>query len=369
MKKYFENKFIKVVLFIILFAIFVYSISYLSIAGHQFFKWIIKGFIPVILGLLIAMVFEPIVLFLDKRKIKRGISAILLIVLLNVVVVFLLLEGIFILVDECSKIISALQNIDYANLYDYFNNLFKGFKTVYTDLPTPIINIIQSLVSELTNALNQIATIGLNIIKVIPATLKGITIWFFSCISAFFFIRDRFKISRWFIENFNAQIYKETSEIIFKILNSVIDYAKSQIILSIMMFLSGFIGLSLIKAPYTLIISLLLGILSIIPIIGSGIILLPWIVFSFVVGNNVFAVKLLIVYLVVLALREFVSIKIVAVNVGISTFTTLISIYAGVEIFGTWGFIIGPLFVVFLKAILESGIIIEFRKKLFSSKE
>lgn len=61
----------------------------------------------------------------------------------------------------------------------------------------------------------------------------------------------------WLIQNFSAKLYRELSSIVFKVIDSVVDYAKSQIILAVLMFLSGLIGLSIIKAPYFLVVSLL----------------------------------------------------------------------------------------------------------------
>jgi len=368
MNKFFENKYIRLMILTIIIAAFLLSINYLIQGSHLFTKWFLKAFIPVIIGLIMAVVFEPVVKYLERRKVNRSVSAVFLILIVNLLLAFILAEGIVILINACLDIVANLQKIDYLEIYNYFNSLTKRFQTILKTVPTPLVDIVQSGISELTSILNQVATVSLKLMKVVPITFKGITIWFFACLSAFFFIRDRAKMSRWFIENFSMRLYKETSNIVFKVLNSVIDYAKSQIILSLLMFITGYIGLSIIRAPYVLIVSLLLGVLSIIPIIGSGIILLPWIFYELIAGHQSFGIKLLIVYLIILTLREFVSIKIVATNVGISTFTTLVSIYAGVEIFGPWGFVIGPLFVVFLKAIYDTGLIKNLRENIFKNK-
>lgn len=369
MREFTKNRFVVAMIYVILISAFIFSCAYLIKTFDLFVRFVIKAFIPVIIGLFIAEVSEPLLKYLEKRKVSRTISAILILIVLNIILGFMLAEGIYILVNECMSLVSTLQNIDYDKIYQMLDKLFASVKNIYSGLPGPIINFIQSGIDEITNVLNQIATLSLQVVKVIPATLKGITIWFFSVLSSFFFMRDRHKMRVWLIQNFSAQLYKEISSIVFKVIDSVVDYAKSQIILSVLMFLSGLIGLSIIRAPYFLVVSLLLGLLSIIPIIGSGIILLPWIAGSFIAGDTNFGIKLLVVYLIILGLREFASIKIVASQVGISTFTTLVSIYAGVEVFGAWGFVIGPLLVVFLKAVYETGAIKKIRENLFMPKK
>lgn len=369
MREFTKNRFVVAMIYVILISAFIFSCAYLIKTFDLFVRFVIKAFIPVIIGLFIAEVSEPLLKYLEKMKVSRTISAILILIVLNIILGFMLAEGIYILVNECMSLVASLQNIDYDKIYQALDKLFASVKNIYSGLPGPIVNFIQSGVDELTNVLNQIATMSLKVIKVIPATLKGITVWFFSVLSSFFFMRDRHRMRAWLIQNFSVQLYRELSSIAFKVIDSVVDYAKSQIILAVLMFLSGLIGLSIIKAPYFLVISLLLGLLSIIPIIGSGIILLPWIVGSFIAGDTNFGLKLLIVYLIILGIREFASIKIVASQVGISTFTTLVSIYAGVEIFGAWGFVIGPLLVVFLKAVYETGAIKKIRENLFMPKK
>ena len=299
MRELTKNRFVVAMIYVVLFAAFIFSCAYLIKAFDLFIRFILKAFIPVLIGLFIATVFEPVLKYLEKRRINRTVSAILILVILNVLLAFMLAEGIYILVNECLGLVSNLQNIDYDKIYATLNHLFSSVKSIYTDLPRPIVSFIQSGVNEIANILNQVATMSLKVINVIPATLKGITIWFFSVLSSFFFMRDRHKMRAWLIQNFSAQVYKEMSSVAFKVIDSVVDYAKSQIILG---------------------------------------------------------------------LREFASIKIVASQVGISTFTTLVSIYAGVEIFGAWGFIIGPLLVVFLKAVFETGAIKKIRENLFLQK-
>lgn len=89
------------------------------------------------------------------------------------------------------SLVASLQNIDYDKIYQTLDKLFASVKNIYSGLPGPIVNFIQSGVDELTNVLNQIATMSLKVIKVIPATLKGITVCFFFCaIKLFLYARQ-----------------------------------------------------------------------------------------------------------------------------------------------------------------------------------
>jgi len=223
MNDFLKNRFLKAILYIIVFAALIFACDYRTKTFDLFIRFILQAFITVLIGLFIATIFEPVVKYMEERKIKRTVSAIIILIILNVFLIFLLAEGIYILINECADIIASLQNIDYDKLYSTLDKLFANVKSIYSDLPRPLFTFIQNGINELTNILNQIATIGLKVIKVIPATLKGITIWFFSVLPAFFFIRDRYKMSRWIVNHFSAEVYKEGSGVIIKIVDSVVD--------------------------------------------------------------------------------------------------------------------------------------------------
>lgn len=179
MREFTKNRFVVAMIYVIIISAFIFSCAYLIKTFDLFVRFIIKAFIPVIIGLFIAVVFEPLLKYMEKNKVNRTISAILILIVLNIILGFMFAEGIYILVNECMRLVASLQNIDYDKIYQALDKLFSNVKNIYSGLPGPIVNFIQSGVDELTNVLNQIATMSLKVIKVIPATLKGVTVWFF----------------------------------------------------------------------------------------------------------------------------------------------------------------------------------------------
>lgn len=112
-------------------------------------------------------------------------------------------------------------------------------------------------------------------------------------------------------------------------------------------------GLTIMRNPYSLLIGIIIGALDALPLIGTGLIMIPWIILSFVFGNMRNGVILIITYAVCYAVREFMEPKLIGKHAGISPLVTLISVYVGYKVFGILGVIWGPIAYVVIKEVVE----------------
>lgn len=103
------------------------------------------------------------------------------------------------------------------------------------------------------------------------------------------------------------------------------------------------LGLMLLHNPYNILLGICIGLLDALPIFGTGTVLIPWAVCSFVVGNWGRGMVLLGIYVICYFLRELMEAKIMGDKVGLSALETLISMYVGLQLFGLLGFILGPI--------------------------
>lgn len=112
-------------------------------------------------------------------------------------------------------------------------------------------------------------------------------------------------------------------------------------------------GLTIMRNPYSLLIGIIIGALDALPLIGTGLIMIPWIILSFVFGDIRNGVILIITYAICYAVREFMEPKLIGKHAGISPLVTLISVYVGYKVFGILGVIWGPIAYVVIKEIVE----------------
>ena len=98
---------------------------------------------------------------------------------------------------------------------------------------------------------------------------------------------------------------------------------------------------------------LLAGLLDALPFIGTGIVLVPIAGVEIFQGKLGTALLVLCLYGVCALLRELLEPKLIGRKMGIPAIAVLISVYAGIRLFGLTGILKGPLGYVMVQQIWE----------------
>lgn len=128
-------------------------------------------------------------------------------------------------------------------------------------------------------------------------------------------------------------------------------YAKAQVILLLMIATVCTTGFYVIGISSPIFLGILTGIMDALPFIGTAIILVPSSLLLFWEGEIWKGVVILMVYLICVLVRELLEPRLVGKGLGIFPVILLVSIYAGVKLFGIFGIVKGPLAVVLYKNI------------------
>lgn len=139
--------------------------------------------------------------------------------------------------------------------------------------------------------------------------------------------------------------------------------AKAYALIMLVTFTEVFIGLTILKmiglfnSSYITVIAVVTAIVDVIPVLGTGTIVLPWAAYSFITGNIGMGIGLLVLYATVTVIRQIVEPKLVAGQLGLPPFVTLIAMYLGLKIIGVLGVFILPIIAIMLKLLNDEGII------------
>ena len=136
---------------------------------------------------------------------------------------------------------------------------------------------------------------------------------------------------------------------------SAVAYLRTQGIIMLITATLCTLGLVLIRNPYALLLGLGIALLDALPVLGSGMILLPWSIILLFQKNYMSGSILLTVFVLCVILREFLEPKLLGKGIGIRPLYTLISMYLGIRIFGVAGFILGPIGLVIIKSLYEQA--------------
>lgn len=101
-------------------------------------------------------------------------------------------------------------------------------------------------------------------------------------------------------------------------------------------------GLRLMGNAYYLLAGIGIGILDALPVFGTGTVLIPWAVILFFGKHWGKGLALLVLYLICYFLREILEAKMMGDRVGLSPLENLISMYVGLQLFGIFGLLLGP---------------------------
>jgi len=127
------------------------------------------------------------------------------------------------------------------------------------------------------------------------------------------------------------------------------------------------IGLGILKligvytSSYLFLIAAITTVVDIIPVLGTGTVLIPWAIISFISGKIGLGIGLLIMYVVIFVIRQIIEPKLVAGQVGLPPIITITAMYIGTKTLGVLGFFILPFVVIILKELNAAGILHWFR--------
>ena len=131
--------------------------------------------------------------------------------------------------------------------------------------------------------------------------------------------------------------------------------AKAYFTLMTLTFIELSLALLILNIDYAVTLALIISVIDLMPVLGVGTALIPWAVVELIIGNYALGIGLLISYVIILIVRQIVEPRIVGKHIGLHPLITLISMYAGLKIFGAVGLFLLPMLVMFLKYLQDLG--------------
>lgn len=339
------------------------SVLLLLIGFYVFVNRLISYFLPFILGYIIAVIIEPIVKILNKYlKLTRNISCIVSILVFVFSVGWLGTILFTKLIKEFKSLVVKLP-LYQDNVLDLLIELSLKIDKLSGKIEGSTQKLIEQNWVEITSKVTdkigpELTSETFNFFTTLPRILFIIII---TIIAAYFISKDRYRI-RVFISKQIPIKWRDNYNLIRKaMVDAFFGYIKAQ--LTIMMFISiiCIIGLMIISNQYALLIGVCIGILDAIPVFGSGTILIPWALYKALTSDLYYALALGIIYTICVLMRQFLEPKLIGDNIGIHPLLTLMSIYIGLKAFGVFGFILGPLVLIFIKTMQKMEVIPQWK--------
>ncbi|MBD5082974.1 MAG: sporulation integral membrane protein YtvI [Clostridiales bacterium] len=361
---------------------FIISFAYLAIIlglVFVFFKYLFWIAAPFLLSFFFAVVLQKPIRFLD-RKTKNKCHALWSILLVFLSIAIILLPLIFLLSQFISQIVDFINYLinslsDFPQFMDTLQTEILKLisflpESIYESVSETIINTFNGLVNDF-----DLSKIGINagtvkntissgfsgiysVAKSVPNTLIGVVI---GIVAWVFFTKDYNYIVRFIklqLPDNKKNLLVEIKQVFSK---TIMTMLRAYGIIMFITFCELALGLSILNwigvmdNHYVFIIAIAIAIFDILPVAGSGGILIPWALVSLITGDVGEAIGLIVIYVVISAIRQYIEPKIVGDSLGVNPIITLAGLYFGLKLFGFMGMFIVPLLIMVLKAFNDTG--------------
>lgn len=345
---------------------------------------------PFVAALFMAMVLQRPVNFLTRKTpMKRGFAAVLMVllflVLVGSVVGFVLVRIALELKDFFGFLLMKLEDAP-----AFAEQIMTWFQNAIAFLPDSLEQSVISTVGDFVNQLLGLET-ELNATqtaaraqtggfdfsmlssplgavwgtaKQIPMFAVGLLVCIVSCC---FMTSDYHNLRNGILRQFKSDTQTaivRTKQVTFSTLGKM---GKAYSIIIGITFTEMVIGLFALKlfkiytGDYIFAIALVTAVVDILPVLGTGTILVPWSIWSFCTGNISMGIGLLVIYAVIGVVRQIVEPKLVAAQLGLPPYLTLAAMFIGTQLFGFLGLFLLPMTLMLLKVLNDDGIVHIFK--------
>lgn len=320
--------------------------------------YILPHSLPILAALITAIVLEPIVKSLVTGiKVPRTYA-----VILTFAGFLLLFGGLTFVVT--TRIVLEVVELS-AWLPDTVMRLSEPvlkwlgvMQTYIAELNPGTASSIQTALNGVIGKLNNLTITLLNgIVTVFKSLPNLLVVWLVYLVSLFLFSLDLPGLARQFLSLFDEEGQVKVKLVLANLNRAIIGFLQAQVLISFLTYDLVLVGLWILDVKYALAIALMIVVVDVLPVLGTGAVIVPWSLYAFFTGNQALGVGLLVLYLVIIVFRRIIEPKILGQSLGISALATLISMYLGFMVFGFLGLIVGPALVILFQAFRDAGLI------------
>lgn len=322
---------------------------------------LLSALAPFILAYILSLILEPLIrLLTNKLRLPRGIASCVC-TLLAVGVI----GGIFSFVGVklWAQIVDLAEN--WPSIYDSVKlkaaEISVAMQGYYTTLSPDVQSYLSyaleearsGLLSLISPAANWTVMLVRRIASNIPAAIIFIVVQFLAC---HFICAEKAKLRYVAQRIVGVKAVGRISAIWHDMKSALGGYVKAQLMIMCVAAVVLSIGFAIARIPYFLLIALAVAVLDALPVFGSGAVLIPWAAVSLFLRDYKTMVIMLVLYIMILITRQILEPRIVGKHIGVPPLLTLIAMYAGLNVFGIFGMILGPVLVLILKNLYLAGV-------------
>ena len=333
-----------------------------------FLKYLLKPLLPFIIAFAVSMMLQPLIRKLTQKfKTRKSLISVVL-VLLTYLLLICLVVGILIgLASALIRWASGLPEYFTNNIFPWIESNGNRLQDFIGKLNPKYENALQNITPDVVGSLSDfILGFSKNVVTAASSVGTHLPSAFLTaviCIVATVFIAEDYdNVAGHMFSIFPDRIQHAMLFGRSAFVSLMFNYAKSYSLIFLITFAEMTIGLLIIGYDYAVLSAFGVAVFDILPIVGSGMILVPWIIITFIQGLTGRAIGLTILWLIVVTARQVYEPRIVGKRVGMHPLVTLVSMWVGLKLAGGAGLFAFPIGLQVAKEMYNAGLIFSRRE-------
>lgn len=314
-------------------------------------RYLLPIALPFLLAGILALMAEPLVKNLNRHlHLPRGLASAIGMTVVLLLTILFLLALCALLIRELGALAGVLPDLESATvsgldsleiwLLGLVEKAPKGISPILIHGVEGMFSNGGALLDGLTTTLLSLAA---SILKAIPDSALGLGTW----ILATFMLSVRLpKIRTWIHNHLPKAWHEKYAPYLQTLKKSVCGWLLAQAKLVGITFSILTAGFLLLRIEHAILWAAATCIVDILPILGTGTVLIPWSLVCFLQGDSIRALGLLGIYAVITLLRSVLEPRFVGKQLGLDPLVTLLAIYAGYRLWGLVGMLLAPILAV-----------------------
>lgn len=348
------------------FLIYIAFIGVILFAVIGAVKYILPLVYPFVVAWIISLLLHPVVSFLEKhvripRKLSISILVISAVALLSTAAYYIvtqLLGELQILAENILAQVTELrENPDLVDQWIEKIDSFVPFISVADTLKNFWDNLDERIINLLANGAKNITDDILPLMMTVVSGFADLLLNFIIIVVACFYMTiDYKKISSFVSNQFSDNARKIFTVIKEEFFQTTGRYLKAYSLILFITFTELLVAFLIIDIKYAFLLALIISLVDILPVVGTGTVLIPWsLILIFVTKDYYTGIALFVTYLIITVIREIIEPRIVGSYIGLYPLVTLIAMYAGLRLYGIIGLFLLPITVIIVKNLSDNG--------------
>ncbi|MEK4036341.1 AI-2E family transporter [Paenibacillus sp. FSL F4-0122] len=311
---------------------------------------------PVFLSFFVFLLIEPLARFLNRRGLGKPFASAISVLLFLIVLLGTLFGAGLLITIQALHFQENLPKYTYV-VQQHFVETTTYLQQKIDNLPPDITNKVNGYFKDATDVLTGWLITFLKYMAGILGSFSTFMANFGIAIILAFFLSMEIKDWRKIAHDKMPKTFKNAFAFlqgnVFKAIGS---YLKAQLILISITFAIVLVGLFILRTGNEITMALVCAVFDVLPLLGVTTILVPWIIYLFIVGNTSLAIGLIILLAIVLIVRQLFEPKITGNSIGVSSaFLMLSFVILSTSAFGMAGLILSPILLILIKELIQQG--------------